>query len=87
MTYIDTCRRRIAALDGTELTPAERGELRAIAGSRHLRAQAPDVAAAAAALIDPPPQAVAAGFKRGQRRAGEMVAAATTGYPFQQQEN
>lgn len=72
MTYTDTCRERIAALDGTELTPAERGELRAIAGSRQVT---PEVAAAAAALIDPIPPEVAAAFKRGARRGAETVAA------------
>lgn len=66
MTYIDICRRRIAELDGTELTPAERGEMRAIVGSRQVP---PDVAAAAAALINPAPPEVAAGFRRGQRLA------------------
>lgn len=74
MTYIDTCRQRIAALDGTELTPAERGEMRAIAGSRHVP---PDVAAAAAALIDPTPPEVTASFKRGQRRGAEAAGSAT----------
>lgn len=77
MTYIDTCRKRIAALDGTELTPAERGELRAIAGSRHVP---PDVAGSAAALINPAPPEIAAGFKRGQKRAVEMP----TTYPIQE---
>jgi hypothetical protein len=75
VTYIDTCRRRIATLDGTELTPTERGEMRAIAGSREVPA---DVAAAAAALLDPIPEVgAAAGFKRGLRRGAEAATSNT----------